>query len=151
MPPIACCRSWSRLTNVESVFWNRCYEPWRRARDTTIKAELAARGIRAESDNGSLLWEPWEVLKKDGSPYRVFTPFFRRGCLNAAPPRKPLAVPSSMDLVDAEDQAAMPLEGLQLLPRIRWDRSLEPHWTIGEAGCAGPAGPVSDGRSEDLQ
>ena len=24
------------------------------------------------------LWEPWEVLKNDGTPYKVFTPFYKK-------------------------------------------------------------------------
>ena len=118
-----------------SVFWNRCYEPWRIRRDKAIKAELTQRGVAVESDNASLLWEPWEALKQDGTPYRVFTPFYRKGCLNAAPPRKPLPPPQRLDLVAAQDDGSLPLEALDLLPAIRWDRTLEPHWTIGEAGA----------------
>jgi len=120
---------------AEVVYWNRCYEPWRIARDKAIKADLTGRGITAESDNGSLLWEPWEVLKSDGTPYRVFTPFFRKGCLNAAPPRTPLPEPEGLELAQATDGLAVPLAALGLLPKIRWDRSLAPHWTIGEAGA----------------
>ena len=84
------------VSGAVSVHWNRCYEPWRIARDTAIKADLTARGLVVESHNGSLLWEPWEVTKADGTPYRVFTPYFRRGCLSAQPPRQPLAVPSEL-------------------------------------------------------
>ena len=36
--------------------------------------------VNVSSFNGSLLWEPWEVLKNDGTPYKVFTPFYKRGC-----------------------------------------------------------------------
>lgn len=120
---------------AELVCWNRCYEPWRIARDKGIKSALVEAGIKVESDNGSLLWEPWEVLKADGTPYRVFTPFYRRGCLGAAPPRKPLPVPHSLIAADGKDTLTVGLDDLDLLPRIRWDRSLEPHWTIGEAGA----------------
>jgi deoxyribodipyrimidine photo-lyase len=71
-------------SGATSVHWNRCYEPWRIARDTLIKADLLAQGLNVESHNGSLLWEPWDVAKADGTPYRVFTPYYRRGCLAAA-------------------------------------------------------------------
>lgn len=117
------------------VCWNRCYEPWRIARDRSIKSALTEAGVEVESDNGTLLWEPWEVLKKDGTPYRVFTPFYRRGCLSAAQPRKPLPAPYSVTPADGRDTMAVALDELNLLPRIRWDRSLEPHWTIGEDGA----------------
>ena len=124
----------AKATGAVSVHWNRCYEPWRIARDTAIKADLAALGLVVESHNGSLLWEPWEVTKADGTPYRIFTPYFRRGCLAAAPPRQPLPVPPQLVLAATDNQAAG-IDGLQLLPNTGWDKMLAPHWQIGEAGA----------------
>lgn len=118
---------------VRAVLWNRCYEPWRQARDAAMKADLTAHGITAKSHNGALLWEPWQALKEDGTPYKVFTPFYRKGCLNAEPPRTPLAAPR---FVSAADEDSLPLSALHLLPRIRWDVPMAAHWEIGEAGAA---------------
>lgn len=120
-------------SGATGVSWNRCYEPWRIERDTAIKENLKAAGIEVSSYNGSLLWEPWEPLKKDGTPYRVFTPFYRRGCLSQPPPREPLPKPSNLNLVS--DEHSIGVDGLNLLPKIRWDKQLEPHWEIGEAGA----------------
>ena len=121
----------ARQAGATAVHWNRCYEPWRIARDTAIKETLAARGVTATSCNGSLLWEPWEVRNAAGRPYQVFTPYFRKGCLGAGAPRLPLPRPERLVLAD-RPSAALPLEALELLPRVRWDRQLEPHWEIGE-------------------
>ena len=120
---------------ADRVHWNRCYEPWRMRRDGRIKERLREQGIEAESFNGSLLWEPWTVRKADGTPYRVFTPFYRNGCLRADPPRRPLPSPGIPENPPLP-QGSLSLEALGLLPRIRWDRQLEPHWSIGEAGAA---------------
>ncbi len=114
-----------------AVHWNRCYEPWRIARDTKLKEKLAAQGVAAVSSNGSLLWEPWDVSNAAGNPYQVFTPFYRKGCLNAGAPRLPLPRPERLALA-AAPAGALPLAALELLPRIRWDLQLEPHWAIGE-------------------
>ena len=54
--------------NVAAGFWNRCYEPWRIQRDRLIKEDLKGSSVNSRSFNASLLWEPWEVAKKDGSP-----------------------------------------------------------------------------------
>lgn len=121
-------------SGATSVHWNRCYEPWRIARDTQVKADLTAKGLHVESHNGSLLWEPWDVTKADGSPYRVFTPYYRRGCLAAAAPRHPLPVPAKLDLADVAF-ADEGIDGLQLLPRSGWDMMLASHWQVGEAGA----------------
>ena len=63
-------------TGATAVHWNRCYEPWRIQRDQKIKAALTQEGVNVESTNGSLLWEPWSITKKDGSPYKVYSPYF---------------------------------------------------------------------------
>lgn len=120
--------------NVTEIHWNRCYEPWRMKRDEAIKSALKERGVRVESHNGSLLWEPWTICKNDGTPYKVFTPFYRKGCLAASPPHSPLRPPELASIVKpCDDKIA--IDNLGLLPRIRWDKTMIGHWTIGETGA----------------
>jgi len=116
--------------DVEAVYWNRCYEPWRMHRDTLIKDNLKKRGIEVHTFNGSLLWEPWKIKKDDGTPYKVFTPFYRRGCFNVEAPIAPLPKPESVNYID--DKNHLGIDALGLLPKIPWDKQLEPHWDIGE-------------------
>ena len=117
-----------------AITWNRCYEPWRIKRDKRIKAMLQEQGVEVQSCNGSLLFEPWDILKNDGTPYKVFTPFYRKGCLNAPTPRSPLSVPE-MQLADIQPQSALPLKSLELLPIIKWDEGVAKYWDISEAGA----------------
>ena len=58
-------------TGAASVYWNRCYEPWQVSRDKTIKCEIKILGLNVKSFNGSLLHEPWEVSKSDGTPFII--------------------------------------------------------------------------------
>lgn len=119
--------------NVELVTWNRCYEPWQMQRDTAIKKLLLNQGIEVRSFNGSLLWEPWHIAKSDGSPYKVFTPFYRKGCLMAAPPRMPLPKPV---IQLQKSNKTQQLSDLNLLPKQAWGDDILPLWEIGEAGAA---------------
>ena len=116
---------------IDAVHWNRCYEPWRIQRDKHLKEWLQESGVEVGSFNGSLLWEPWEVLKKDDTPYKVFTPFYRRGCLAAAPPHDPLPAPSTMSFIKTDEENS-PITSLKLLPEISWDRSIIEYWHFGE-------------------
>ena len=50
---------------IKRVVWNRCYEPWQIKRDIELKQILISMGIEVHSFNGQLLWEPWQVLKKE--------------------------------------------------------------------------------------
>ncbi|WP_299732471.1 deoxyribodipyrimidine photo-lyase [uncultured Endozoicomonas sp.] len=117
--------------NADAVYWNRCYEPWRIQRDQKIKERLRASGIDVKSFNGSLLWEPWNILKKDSTPYKVFTPYYRRGCLNAPAPREPLSTPKPLRLFS--DASGLPLDQLNLLPTTSWDQPMGQHWL--QEGC----------------
>lgn len=119
---------------AKAVYWNRCYEPWRSARDRELEDKLKGDGIAVHTDNGSLLWEPWETLKNDGTPYQVFTPYYQRGCMQAQPPRMPLPAPRNLRLVrDAARRST--LADLDLLPAHNWHRALMRHWQPGEAGA----------------
>ena len=71
----------AKQVGATAVYWNRQYEADIVARDTAIKSRLKEGGIDAESFNGSLLFEPWEVTSKStGGPFKVFTPFWRACC-----------------------------------------------------------------------
>lgn len=122
-------------SGAQTVHWNRCYEPWRIKRDTTLKKKLQSAGVAVHSHNASLLFEPQLVKKADGTPYKVFTPFYRKGCLDNCPaPRQPLAAPGSLDLATAE--LGESLDALELMPRIRWYERIKSEWLPGEEGAA---------------
>ena len=120
--------------NISSVSWNRCYEPWRINRDKKIKIELEKSGVEVNTFNGSLLWEPFNILKSDGTPYKVFSPYYRKGCLNAAPPRKPLNKPDLGSLIDVTEQS-LSVNDLDLIPKIKWFDQMENLWAPGEDGA----------------
>lgn len=117
-----------------AVFWNRCYEPWRIERDKRIKTRLSQAGLKVRSFNGSLLFEPPTVVKDDGTPYKVFTPFYRRGCLeNSAPPRKPGTKTEIDDVF--RDHGGESVDDLGLMPEIEWYTVMAETWTPGENGA----------------
>jgi deoxyribodipyrimidine photo-lyase len=121
--------------HIKQVVWNRCYEPWQISRDTKLKDALSASGIDVKSFNSHLLWEPWQVLKKDETPYKVFTPYYRRGCLSKTAPRMPIKAPTKLDIkhIPEIDQG---LEALDLMPDVNWHSDIEKLWKPGEQGAA---------------
>lgn len=123
---------------ITGVYWNRCYEPWRIEQDTKIKKSLQQQEIDVQSSNGSLLWEPWQVLKNDDTPYKVFTPYYRKGCLNQPEPREPLSKPRNLKLerVTKKEKYLSSLKNLQLIPKINWYHQMEDTWDIGEAAAS---------------
>tara|TARA_B100001093_G_scaffold515017_1_gene590380 strand:+ start:77 stop:1495 length:1419 start_codon:yes stop_codon:yes gene_type:complete len=120
----------SNRYEVEAIYWNRCYEPWRIKRDSEIKANLKKREIEVDTFNSSLLWEPWSIKKDDGTPYKVFTPFYRKGCLNAEKPSSPISKP--IDVSFLFDQHQIGIDKLNLLPSKGWGNKVKSFWNIGE-------------------
>jgi deoxyribodipyrimidine photo-lyase len=118
--------------NIQGVFWNRCYEPWQIRRDTVIKEKISARGVSVSTFQSGLLWEPWTVSKSDGTPYKVFTPYYFGGCLIASEPRQPFSAPALNSIASQTDADAVSLDSLELLSHGKWETQLLTHWQIGE-------------------
>ncbi len=122
-----------RQSAAQAVFWNRKYEPATQPRDARIKQQLKDQGLRVESFNGSLLFEPWTLATQQGGPYKVFTPFWRNalGQLRLQPPGE---APDELPPVPAQVETGS-LDTLQLKPTIEWDEGFWEHWSAGEAGA----------------
>lgn len=118
---------------VSLITWNRCYAPEEINRDRRIKQHLRTLGVRVESFNGTLLREPWTHLKSDGTPYRVFTPFFKH-YLEGLPGRKPVTVPDRFPTLP-QGLTREPLAAFSLRPKIAWDSGLRSTWQPGERGA----------------
>jgi deoxyribodipyrimidine photo-lyase len=123
----------AKNTDAQAVYWNRCYEPWRIARDKEIKTSLKSMDIHVDSFNGSLLWEPWTVTKQDGTPYKVFTPYYRKGCLKSTAPREPIEAPKLQ--YASHSVKGQSIDSLALIPDIPWYKEMEASWTPTEAGA----------------
>ena len=119
---------------INSIHWNRCYEPWSIKRDSKLKSLLDAKELTATSHNGSLLWEPWTRLKKDGEPYKVFTPFYKNAISVGTEIDSILGETPALDLADCE-QDKNKLTNLNLLPSIKWYASFAETFTPGETGA----------------
>jgi len=132
--PLEILESLSSRFNIKGIFWNRCYEPWRIERDKKIKSKFIEKDIIVETFNSALLWEPWEILKSDNTPYKVFTPYYRKGCLMSEAPRKPLSAPNLNTLFEDKENV-LQLDDLNLLPRIKWYKEMEKLWEPGEKGA----------------
>lgn len=64
--------------HASAVFFNRDYTPYARSRDTCVAQVLGERGIPARSFADQGLIEPDDLLTKGGTPYTVFTPYYRQ-------------------------------------------------------------------------
>ncbi len=132
-PSLPTLQSLALACNAEAVFWNRRYEPAVEKRDTAIKKALRAQGLRADSHNGALLYEPWDVQTKQGGPYKVFTPFYR-ATQALATRHDTWDAPAAIGDSD-EGPDGLALDALRLQPRLGWDAGFWEYGTPGEAGA----------------
>ena len=61
--------------NITKVITNKDYEPYAIERDNNIKNFLNSKGIIFESYKDQVIFEENEVVKDNGDPYRVYTPY----------------------------------------------------------------------------
>lgn len=60
---------------IEEVFANNDYEPYALKRDEEIKKFLRSKSIKFTSFKDQVIFEKDEIVKADGKPYTVFTPY----------------------------------------------------------------------------
>ena len=68
----------TREYQVSEVFTNHDYEPYARERDKEVKDFLQSCGIGFQSYKDQVIFEKDEVVKDDGDPYTVFTPYSKK-------------------------------------------------------------------------
>jgi len=67
---------------VRAVYTNEDYEPYAQTRDAQVQANLGQHGVAFHTFTDHVIQAPGEVMKPDGTPYTVFTPFSKRWHLN---------------------------------------------------------------------
>ncbi|NBX66195.1 MAG: deoxyribodipyrimidine photo-lyase [Proteobacteria bacterium] len=119
-------------SGAKAVHWNRAYEPYAVTRDTNIKAALKSKSIDAQSFKGTVLFEPWEIKTGGGTPFRVFTPFYKACLGNTNLIGGSLAAPKK---INGFACAGLRVDDLKFLPSIPWDRGFADVWEPGEHGA----------------
>jgi deoxyribodipyrimidine photo-lyase len=64
--------------NINAVFTNHDYEQYAINRDNSIKEKLAKKNIQFFTFKDHVIFEKDEVIKDDGKPYTIFTPYSRK-------------------------------------------------------------------------
>ncbi len=118
--------------NAHSIFWNRVVEPEIETLDAQIRLTLNNAGIQHQSFEDDCLLPPEQAHKSDGTPYRVFTPFWK---LVSQRLRENLPT-----LLDPPQPCGAALEAdpsevntLGLLEGYVWYPKLHAHWQPGSA------------------
>ncbi len=114
-----------------SVYWNKIYEPdviakGKKIRDLFIKNEINYKYFK-----GNILNEFQEITKNDGTPFKVFTPFWRNAeqvYLNQ-PPSKNYIVKKKIKKITYFKKCIEPMD---ILPKKNWYKKFEKYWKVSE-------------------
>jgi len=88
-----------------AVYWNRDVEPYGRERDRTVAANLKEAGIEFQAFWDQILHHPKEISTNSGTPYTVYSPFWRNWSERSkAAPCPDLAEAKGLD--EAQQQTA---------------------------------------------
>ena len=73
--------AWDKLLKehtIAAVYTNHDYEPYAKKRDEAIAQKLKKQGIEFKTYKDQVIFDSDEVVKGDGSPYTVYTPYMRK-------------------------------------------------------------------------
>ena len=76
--PIEIFKKLIRNYKINTVFTNNDYEPYALSRDRSIQNLLEKNQIQFKSFKDQVIFEKNEVVKDDGNPYVVYTPYMRK-------------------------------------------------------------------------
>tara|TARA_B100000900_G_scaffold229526_1_gene194924 strand:+ start:627 stop:2045 length:1419 start_codon:yes stop_codon:yes gene_type:complete len=115
-----------------SVYWNKIYEPdvidkGKKIRDFFLKNEVDFKYFK-----GNILNEYQEVTKNDGTPFKVFTPFWRN-----AEQKYINSIPSKVLKIKKKDAFKSffkkSIQPKNILPNNDWYKKFENYWEVSES------------------
>ena len=114
-----------------SVYWNKVYEPDQLKLDKNIIDIFKKNKINTRYFKGNVLNEYYKVTKDDGSPYKVYSPFWRYGeqiYLDSVPLKKIYLKKQTKKIRFFKSN----LNSEQILPNNKWFKKFEKYWIPSE-------------------
>jgi deoxyribodipyrimidine photo-lyase len=119
-------------SEARGVYFTTRYEPSSVRAQSVVTKALTDDGIAVHQFDSTLLHNPETVRTNAGDPYRVFTPFWKKVSLSLEVPPE-LPVPRLGESRAPERwPGSVPLDALELLPKIDWAGGLRDRWSISE-------------------
>ena len=114
-----------------TIYWSKIYEPevinkGKKIRDLFIQNEIKYKYFK-----GNILVEFQEMTKDDGTPYKVYTPFWKKTeqLYISKVPAKNLKIKSKKKMMNIFKESNSPKD---LLPNKNWYKKFEKYWNPSE-------------------
>jgi deoxyribodipyrimidine photo-lyase len=114
-----------------SIYWNKVYEPDHLKLDKEIEKILEKKNIPFKFFKGNILNEYQSITKNDGTPFKVFSPFWRNAeqvFLDAVPQKTSeiKKLKSKKTLFNSKDTFK------QIMPKKDWFKKFDQYWKPSE-------------------
>ncbi|MFW5748257.1 MAG: cryptochrome/photolyase family protein [Chloroflexota bacterium] len=118
--PVDVLRDLIETTGADRLYFNRDYTPFARRRDEAITDAL---DIAVESFDDRLLMPPGAVLKDDGDPYAVYTPFKNKW--RDMPDKPQIVSDYSVSAANLHDLEGLKNDGIPTLADLGYDDTID--------------------------
>jgi len=116
--------------NIKNVFLNACYEPWHVEQENSVQVMCHKQSIHYEAFNSNYLWLPDQILKDDGTYYKVFTAYKNKSY--KIPPRQTIKNVKTINAV-SDLHNKISISDLHLIPEDKkWYKKIIDSWSMGE-------------------
>ncbi len=120
-----------KTTDKLSVYWNKIPEPDEEKKENKIIKSFEEKNINYKFFKGNILSEYKEVTKDDGTPFKVFTPFWRVAeevYLKKVPLRDAKLKKKNKKIFIFKQSSDL----AKVLPNKNWFKKFEKYWTPSE-------------------
>ena len=114
-----------------TVYWNKIYEPDVKEKEKKIRDVFLKNEIEFKYFKGNILNEFQEVTKNDGTPFKVFTPFWRNAEQKylSLLPSKNYIIKKKIKMISFFKNCVEPKS---ILPKKNWYKKFENYWKVSE-------------------
>ena len=123
-----------RKYQITEISWNRKFDYKSIQEDQLIKNLAKKHHVKEYIYNSSLLMNPEDTLKNDGTPYRVFTPFYKNNYVGASHSTSNINISDIIILENKEDKNIEYFRD-RLISRYSWHKKFDKCWEPGEIGA----------------
>ena len=114
-----------------SFYWNKIYEPAQFELDNKVETILRNKNIKYKLFKGNVLNEYNSITKNDGTPFKVFSPFWRHAeqiYLDKVPSKENKIKKLNKKLIIFNSKN----KPKDLLPKYDWYKKFENYWNVSE-------------------
>jgi deoxyribodipyrimidine photo-lyase len=120
-----------KKNNDVTIYWSKIYEPEVIARGKKIRDLFIKNKIDYKYFKGNILIEFQDVTKNDGTPFKVFTPFWKKAEQKYLE-KVPLKISKIKKLSKKFAYFKKTISSEQLLPKKNWYKKFEKYWEPSE-------------------